>query len=97
VPTPATGGICGAYAYPVPYKSSMGGGITFAGMAPGTRIRIFSTDMRLVRELDSPNGDDVPWDLRNSDGDKVASWVYIYILNQNGPCPQKEGKLVVIL
>jgi hypothetical protein len=97
VVTPAAyGGICGAHAYPVPYKSTMGGGITFTGLAPASRIRIFTTDARLVRELSSANGEDVPWDVRNSDGDKVASWVYLYIIDQNGPCRTKEGKLVVI-
>jgi len=75
----------------------MTGGITFTGLGPASRIRIFSTDARLVRQLESDNnGNDVLWDVRNSDGQKVSSWVYIYIIDQDGPCKTKQGKLVVI-
>jgi len=96
-PSPFASSICGAVAYPVPYKSSTGlPGVTFTHLAAGTQIRIFTSDARIVRTLYSQNGEDVLWDLRNTGGEKVASWVYLYILNQNGPCSTVKGKLVII-
>ncbi len=96
--SPFAADICGAHAFPVPYKASLGlNGITFTGLSAASKIRIFTTEAYLVRQLYSANGDDVLWDLRNSDGDKVASGVYFYIVDQsNGPCPSKKGKLVII-
>ena len=89
--------ICGVVPYPVPYKSNSGlAGITFTRMAPGTSVRIYSIDSRLVQTLVSEDGQDVLWDVRNSAGDKVASGVYFYLLNQNGTCSTNKGKLVVI-
>ena len=96
-PGEGAGDICGVIAYPVPYKSTSGlAGITFTHLAPGTSIRIFATDSRLVQTLTSEDGSNVLWTVRNSAGSKVASGVYFYLLNQNGACPTKDGKLVVI-
>jgi len=87
--------ISNARPHPVPYKSTSGlGGVTFTGLAPGTKIRIFSTEGRLVRTLHSDSGSDVLWSVDNTSGQKVASSVYYYII-ENGP-QTKKGKLVII-
>ncbi len=86
--------LSGAYAYPVPWKSTSGVPITFKGLTAGTKIRIFSADGRLVQELFSPLGADVAWDVKNSDRKNVASWVYFYVLDNTHE--KRKGKLVII-
>jgi hypothetical protein len=90
-----TGSILDARAYPVPFKVTSGlPGVTFDRLIPGSEIKIFSTDGRLVRTLQSVNGEDVLWTLDNNSGEKVASWVYFYRMSAGGQ--KKEGKLVII-
>jgi len=84
-----------AKAYPVPYKATAGvTDITFSGLTADTRIRIFSSDGRLVQTLHS-DGTDVHWTVKNSSQEKVASGVYFYRI-ENGAGQLKEGKLVII-
>jgi hypothetical protein len=81
---------------PVPYRSTSGlPGVTFKNLNPSTRIRIFTVTGRLVTTLRSDSGGDVLWDLRNASGERVASGVYLYMMDLNGA--KKDGKLVLIL
>jgi|GEM_PF-2861441 len=81
---------------PIPYKSTSGlAGVTFRGLNPGIKIRIFSTDGRLVDSFESGNDSEKVWTLTNSHGSRVASGVYFYIVEGAGQ--KKEGKLVLIL
>ncbi len=94
-----TGDICGAFGYPVPYKSTMNlPGITFTQLAESAEIRMYTADGRPVRTLLSVGGENVLWDLRNGDGGKVASGVYLYIIKQpsGSTCGNKSGKLVIL-
>jgi hypothetical protein len=85
-----------AKVYPVPYKARSGvPGITFAGLTPDTRIRIFSSDGRLVQTLHS-SGTNVLWDVTNRNQEQLASGVYFYIIENSAPNQKKEGKLVII-
>jgi hypothetical protein len=88
--------ISNAYGFPVPWKSTMGLPITFKNLAAGSHIRIFTADGRLVKELDSPMGAPTPWHLDNMDGERVASWVYFYIIDNPNTGETKKGKLVII-
>jgi len=61
------------------------GRMHFIHIPPGTRIRIFTTNAELVRELtmdsaSSPGGvtGELPWDMRNGKGEKVVTGIYIY-------------------
>jgi hypothetical protein len=84
-----------AKVFPVPFKSNAGlPGITFSKLAPGSHIRLFTMTGRLVQTLDSPTGADVLWTLNNADNKRVASGVYLYIIEGAGQ--KKEGKIVVI-
>ena len=84
-----------AKAYPVPYKSTSGSpGIRFADLAPGTTIRLFNMEGRLVQTLHSPSGAAVLWPVTNSSGERVASGVYFYVLDAADHT--KKGKLVII-
>jgi len=90
--------VCDARAYPVPYKVNSGlPGVTFDRLLPDTRIDIYSADGREVQTLSVGGGTQLIWDLRNSNGDRVASGVYYYILRTPGPCGKTKGKLVLIL
>jgi len=94
----AVGNICAAHGYPVPWKPHLGTDvITFTQMAPASTLKIYSADERLVQQFQSIYGEDIAWDLKNSDGNNVASGVYFYIVTQsNGACPTKNGKVMVI-
>ncbi len=86
----------GAKAFPVPYKPSLGHTvITFSGVAPDTTIKIFTIMGELVQQLQSDsNGNNVIWDVRNKDGENVASGVYVYQIKNS--FSEKRGKLIII-
>ncbi len=86
-----------AVAYPVPYKSTMASRvITFKNLAPDTKVRIFTADSREVRSLSSVIGENIEWDVKNDNGERVASGVYFYILENPTTAQTKKGKLVII-
>jgi hypothetical protein len=85
-----------SHAYPVPYKPSAGHTvITFVNLAVDSTIKIYTITGERVKEL--RNTGEVPtveWDVKNSDGESVASGVYIYQIKN--PYSEKRGKLVII-
>jgi hypothetical protein len=85
-----------AYAYPVPYRMSLGHrDITFAGLGQDTRIQIFTVTGEKVVELESSlNDGQLVWKVINSAGEDVASGVYIYLMESGEN--KKTGKLVII-
>ncbi len=90
------------YAYPVPFRPNAGdtarygswaGQITFTNLPAYGTLRIYTVTGVLVRTLDvSPPS--MKWDVRNSDGDVVASGVYLWEITAGSS--RKTGKLVVI-
>lgn len=85
------------YAYPVPFKPSAGHQkITFAFLPVEGKIRVYSSAGELLRTLDfsSPIDGKLEWDVTNSDGEKLGSDVYVYILESGGS--SKTGKLLVV-
>jgi len=88
--------ISNAYAYPVPWKSTMGKPVTFTNLAPDTHVRIFTADGRKVVELYSTLGEQILWNVTNMNGEHVASWVYFYIIDNPTTHQTKKGKLVII-
>ncbi len=96
-----------ALAFPNPYKpgsgtqfdsSALGEGIVFQGLTPRAHIRIFSIAGDLVADslIESDDGRYL-WDIRNTQGDKVASGLYIYLINNaDDPSDKLSGKLAVI-
>lgn len=86
-----------AHPYPVPYKITSGKpGVTFVRLAPDTKIFIYSTDGRLVKKLYSNLGEEVLWTLINEDNQRIASGVYLYVLDNPTTHEKKKGKLVII-
>jgi hypothetical protein len=89
------GDLSNAKVGPVPFKANSGdAGIHFMNLPPGTRIRLFTMTGRIVQTLDVPNGGNTLWQINNANNDRVASGVYLYIIEGAGQ--KKEGKLVVI-
>lgn len=85
--------VTGAKAFPVPYKSTMGGTIRFANLGSQADIRIYTTSGRLVfstRVL----GATYDWNVRNNSGESIASGVYLYVIES--PSTTKNGKLIII-
>jgi len=86
-----------AYAYPVPYKPSVHpNGITFTGLPPvACTLKIYTIMGELVKEIQTNGSASTQtWDVKNSDGDNVASGVYIYQIKN--PSSEKRGKIVII-
>jgi len=74
-----------AKAYPVPFKSNSGqAGITFGESGAGNTHQALHLTGRIVQTLDSPTGGDVLWDIKNANVDRVASGVYLYIIEGAG-------------
>jgi len=63
----------------------------FSGKAT---IKIFTLSGELVRTLTDVDGTEVKWDLTNSDGQTVASGVYLYMISNADS--KRSGKLAVI-
>ena len=90
-----------AYVYPNPFKPNSPGSfqaafITFAHLPAVATIKVFAITGKLVAELHKNDGTDFyRWDAKNSDGQKLASGVYIYYMTApNGG--KAKGKFGVI-
>ncbi|MFA5780266.1 MAG: T9SS type A sorting domain-containing protein [Elusimicrobiota bacterium] len=86
-----------AHCYPNPYKPSKGHTkITFSRLTTHTKLKVFNIAGEFVydKEEDTPDGE-LPYDVVNKDGDKLASGVYIYLITDNSGNKAK-GKFAVI-
>jgi hypothetical protein len=64
-------------------------------LAPDAKVKIYTIMGELVKELsDDDNDGTVSWDVKNKDGERVASGVYLYQIKN--PYSEKRGKLMVI-
>ena len=86
----------GSYAFPVPFKPSSGHTlITFTNLATQSTIKVYTIMGELVWQQQSDiQGDAVTWNVKNNNGDNVASGVYIYQI-KNG-YSEKRGKLIIV-
>ena len=94
-------------AYPNPYRpgsgtqydnSPQGNGIILSGLTGNAYVRIYNVAGELVSELRETNGDgELIWDTKNTDGSKVASGIYLYLITDPGMVSEKaKGKISVI-
>ena len=83
--------LTGIYATPCPFDLSMAQvDCSFVGVPSGSKIIIYDTSGRTVKELDG-----TVWNGRNASGDLVASGTYIYRVE--APDGAKfTGKLAVV-
>jgi hypothetical protein len=84
--------------YPNPFEPNSGLGhrhVTFENLPVGARLRIFTSDGRLVDEAAVPAGSNsLQWHGNNQIGFPVASGVYVYVVEAGGT--RKIGKVVVV-
>jgi len=67
----------------------------FGGGLANSSIKIYNKAGRLVRTLHETAGESMmEWDAANDDGEKLASGVYIWILD--GPAGKDKGKFAII-
>ncbi|MFN0118532.1 MAG: DUF4082 domain-containing protein, partial [Elusimicrobiota bacterium] len=82
--------------FPDPWKKNQHEGIplTFDGLPHNCILKIFTLSAQLVKTLEVVNGS-VTWDRKNSEGDTIASGIYIYIaIDDSGK--KTQGKFAVI-
>lgn len=82
--------------WPNPWRADRHAGypITFGHLTIGSEIRIFTTSGYWVRTLQN-SINSITWDLKNEDGNRVASGLYYYLITS--PNHEKvTGELVVI-
>ncbi len=82
-----------AYCYPNPTRM---GEITFAKLTKQVKVRIFNIAGELVYKDEWITNGEWSWRCINNDGEKVASGIYIYILQDSVSGSMKRGKLGVI-
>ena len=93
--------------YPNPYKPgsgtiydnpSPGEGIVFSNLTANANIKIFNIAGELVAEFNETDSDGMYlWNTRNSNGEKIASGVYIYFITNPADNKQKaRGRIVII-
>ncbi|MBI4055695.1 MAG: T9SS type A sorting domain-containing protein [Elusimicrobia bacterium] len=97
VSRPAQINLIRAHAFPVPFRPSQGHTqITFTRLTPQATVKIFTLSGTLVKTLRKQDGmtDAVQWDVRNESGEKLASGLYLYLIESDGS--KKQGKLLII-
>ncbi len=95
------GGIHELVVYPNPWRASGSGaegagGVVFAGTTPGTEVRIYSLEGRLLRKLREEDADaSLRWDLRRQNGEDLPSGVYLFVA-EDAQKQLKRGKLALV-
>ncbi|NOZ62715.1 MAG: S8 family serine peptidase, partial [Calditrichaeota bacterium] len=71
-----------AIIFPNPYISGQGTGkITFSNLIKGTSVKIATHEGRIIRSLrDENNNGTIHWDLKDDNGEEIASGVYVFFL-----------------
>jgi hypothetical protein len=82
-------------AYPNPYKGDKHSQVVFDNLTANIKIRIYTLKGELVREIKEQDGDRAYWDVRNKNGEKVSSGIYIYCIT-NSKGEDKKGKVGII-
>jgi hypothetical protein len=88
--------LSGVQIYPNPWRADKHAGksVTFNQLPANSTVKIFTVSGRKAREFDNVSGS-VTWDLTNDSGDKVASGIYMYLINDSQG-DKVRGKIGVI-
>ncbi len=94
-PAPATD-LSGAYAFPVPFKPSLGHTrITFTNLSSEATIKIYTSGGVLIRTLLETDQDGLlRWDGTDEDGQPAGSDLYLYVIENAQQT--KVGKLLIV-
>ena len=91
------GDVSSSHAFPVPFKASESSVIRFINLPSEGKIKIYTMTGELVTAVNFTitSGESIyDWNVKNSDGEEVASGVYAYIIESGSN--KKTGKLVII-
>jgi hypothetical protein len=82
--TIATSDLSSVKVHPSPWRRDLhtGHDITFDGLPANSTIKIFTVSGRWVTTISNASGQ-ANWNLRNGDGDMVASGLYIYLVTDS--------------
>jgi len=89
--------------FPSPWRPGSGGtfddaqGVHFRNLTPTATISIYTVTGHIVRRIEKQTSDgaEVIWDGRNTDGDKVASGVYLYLVTAPN-LDKQTGRFAII-
>lgn len=92
----AASDLSGLNVFPNPVRVYKGNStVTFDNLTASVKIVILDTNGRMVREVTLENsGFQYIWNLKNDEGDNVASGVYTYLVSTAGAT--RRGKIAVI-
>jgi subtilisin family serine protease len=73
------------FVYPNPYKANTTlNGIRFANLTQTAKIKVFTVNGRLIKELEEKDGDGgCFWDLRDITGQEIPSGIYLFYAEDN--------------
>jgi hypothetical protein len=77
------------YVFPNPLDSRLHTArLMVAGVPRAATVRIYSAQGIFVRQLEERNGNGgIPWDLRDGDGNPIASGIYLVRVEAEGESP----------
>lgn len=86
----------GIYVFPNPCRVSQGNNqMVFTNLPSEVELEIYTLDGQQVREVyENDSSGEISWDLRNQDGEIVASGVYFYLLRSGDD--YRVGKLIIL-
>jgi len=88
--------LTGLIVYPNPFEAAAGHSyVTFEALTEEVTIQIFTVSGQLVRKEEISGQYSWDWDLKNTDGEKVARGVYIWMAT-NPAGEKRTGKIAVI-
>ncbi len=96
VQTSPAADLSNAYAFPVPYKPSLGHPyISFINLSREATVRIYDVNGSLVRTLHETSMDGIlKWDVTDDKGSPLNSDVFFYVIENDEQA--KSGKLMVV-
>lgn len=83
------------YAFPNPVRPGFEGNVIIDGLTDRARVKITDIEGNLVYEAVSQGGS-IPWDTRSFSGQKVASGVYLLMVNTRDTIDTKVFKLMIV-
>lgn len=82
-------------AYPNPVKANFNGPVVIEGLVNNALLRITDTSGKLVRSFQA-NGSTAIWNIRDEQGNRVSSGVYLVFSSNSDGTETFVGKIVVI-
>ena len=84
----------GVRIHPNPVRVSRGDvSVIIDQMPANSQVKLFTVSGHWIKTLDAPSGF-VSWDLTNDSGDRVASGIYLYLIDS--PAGKKTGQIHIV-